>query len=122
MTARHVLKSISITVIVAVTTSCHPAEERKLSEKHAVYLNQCLLREAIPGIAQIWNTPIELDADLASIKDLWVDYAPGQEVSLRTALDGILRFVKVEHAVTLRWSASDGRITIGRPSEQEGEK
>jgi hypothetical protein len=99
-------------------TSCRSAEEGKLAEKHVLYLNQSLLKEAVPGIARIWGTSIELDPGVASIKDLWVDYSPSREVTLKLALDEILHFIKSKHGVPLRWREKDGRITIERQSEQ----
>lgn len=114
------LSVVCILTVVVGTISCRSAEEGKLAEKHALYLNQSLLREAVPGMARIWNTSIDLDPEVATIKDLWVDYAPKQEVALRTALDGILRFIEQEHGVTLRWREREGRITIERQSEQGG--
>ena len=69
-------------------------------------------------MARIWSTSIELDSEVASINDLWVDYSPKSEVSLKTALDEILQFIKTKHAVSLSWSEQGGRITIKRQSEQ----
>ena len=99
-------------------TSCQPAEEGKLAETRALYLNQSLLRESVEGVARIWNTPIELDPEVSAIKDLWVDYSPSREVSLRVALNEILHFVETQHGLALRWSERGDRIIIERQSEQ----
>jgi hypothetical protein len=95
-------------------TSCRSAEEGKLAEKHTVYFNQSLLKDAVPYMARIWGTSIVLDSDVASIIDLSVDYSPGREVTLKLALDEILNFIKTKHGVSLRWREQDSRITIER--------
>jgi hypothetical protein len=114
---RSSLFAISLLTTLVCLTSCRSAGEGKLTEKHALYLNQSLLKEAVPGMARIWSTSIELDSEVESINDLWVDFAPKSEVTLKTALDEILQFIKTKHAVSLSWSEQGGRITIKRQSE-----
>jgi hypothetical protein len=111
------LSLISLLTTLLFATSCRSAGEGKLTEKHALYLNQSLLKEVVPGMARIWGTSIELDSEVESIKDLWVDYSPSREVTLKLALDEILHFIKIKHGVPLRWREKDGRITIERQSE-----
>jgi|GEM_PF-6330503 len=115
---RSFLFAIGLLATLVCVTSCRSAEDGKLAEKHAFYLNQSLLKEAVPGMARIWSTSIELDSEVGSINDLWVDYSPKSEVTLKTALDEILQFIKTKHAVSLSWSEQGGRITIIRQSEQ----
>ena len=112
------LSVISLLTTLVFATSCRSAEEGKLAEKHVLYLSQSLLKEAVPGMARIWGTSIELDSEVESVKDLWVDYSPGREVTLKLALDEILHFIKIKHGVPLGWREKDGRITIERQSKQ----
>jgi len=109
---------MSLLTTLLCATACRSADKGKLAEKHALYLNQSLLKEAVPGMSQIWGTSIELDPEVGSIKDLWVDYSPSRDVTLKLALDDILHFIKSKHGVPLRWRETDGRITIERQSEQ----
>lgn len=109
---------LSLFTMVFGANACRSAEEGKLAEKQAIYLNQSLLKEAVPGMARIWKTSIELDPEVASLRDLWVDYSPGNEVSLRVALDEILHSIETQHGVRLRWIERDNHITIERQSEQ----
>ena len=108
------LPVISLLTTLVVATSCRSAEEGKLAEKHALYLNQSLLKDAVPGMARIWGTSIVLDSEVATMRDLWVDYSPSREVTLKLALDEILHFIETKHGVPLRWREKDGRITIER--------
>jgi hypothetical protein len=108
---------MSFFTMIFCAPSCRSAEDGKLSEKHILYLNQSLMKEAVPGIARIWSTSIELHPEVAEIKDLSVDYAPSGEVTLRVALDEILHFIETKHGVPLRWYEKDGCITIERKNQ-----
>lgn len=112
------VRVLCLLVMLFTEMACRPADERKLAETHAIYLNQSLFREAAPAIAGIWGTRIELCSDVASIDNLWVDYAPRHKVSLQTALDEILRFIKIQHGVTLRWREIGDRILIEKQNER----
>ena len=91
-----------------------------MAETHKIYLNQSLLYEAADSLSHIWNTPAELDSDVASFRDLWIDYAPTREVSLGEALDYIVRFVEDSHHVRLHWVAVDGHIRISSDKMKQG--
>ena len=118
----HCLSVVCLLTVAISVLSCRSSEQEKLAEKHALSLHQSLLRDAIPGIARIWNTSIDLSPEVATTQDLWVDYAPQQEVALHTALDEILRFIDQQHGVALRWRVREGRVTIERSSEQSDGK
>jgi hypothetical protein len=109
-----------MSALVASASSCRQQPSRKLAEEHAIYLNQCLLRDAVEGMSRLWNIQIDLDPEVSSLVDQWIDYAPKKEVTLRDALDDIVRFVEDKHQVRLRWVATEDRIRICKDKSEQG--
>ena len=108
-----------MSVLMTSALPCQPQLTGKLAEKHEIYLNQALLRDATGGLSRIWNTRIDLDPDVSSISGLWIDYAPRKELTLRDVLDEILRFVKDKHKISLRWKADGDRIQISKDKSEQ---
>lgn len=53
MHARLLLTALCLLVMRFTEMSCRPAVEGRHTEAHAIYLNQSLLKEAVPVIAKI---------------------------------------------------------------------
>ncbi len=100
-----------------VLFGCANSEERvERGPKIAhVAFSQALLRDAVVDLGTLSGCSIELDDDVSSIPDLAVDFE-ARNKTLDQVLDDIIKIVKTEYRVDLKWSyVGPNRVRISRP-------
>ena len=112
MKCRHWILLPMVWLFAGLTGACHNEQRSAIAVEHEIYLNQCLLRDAVTGMTKMWGIDIRLAPNVAEIDDLWIDYSPKSAVSLDAALDEIITFVAERHAVDLEWSIEGGSVLI----------
>ena len=86
------------------------------SDRHSVFLQQALLKEAVPYLSKTWDTLVVIRGPLHSVDNLSINYRPDKAVSLEEALTGICAYLLREHQVHVRWR-QDGETIILEKSD-----